>query len=196
MKYIITTPNRKVYIKLSKSGKVQTCPKSEKQLFDHSKACNILANLPTTLKKFHFNVVALSNIEKNEDTSKQEIIINDNYILPDEIKEWERRVINFNNLMNDATMRKKELEQAYINIEKIKCDILHEIELNKNLNVCDGYKKYESLRTALRERRKIKDELKIVNFILQSIPLCNSLKDIKEKIDGLSNRVYEIRKVK
>lgn len=190
MDYVIATPNKKIYLKLDQKGSPEICGKEQKQKFEYSKARNILDNLPRNLKKFHFSVIAILDFEKEEVVNKEEIIVS-KYEIPEEIKEWERRVKDFNNLIEDASKRKKELLKALVNIEKEECNCLHKIELNKNLGVCDGYKEYKELRTILRKRRKIKDELMIIDCILKSSPL----KEIEKNVKALRNRVYTLRKI-
>lgn len=61
MDYVIKN-HKNVYIRLGDNGKPVTCVEHAKMVFEHSKAKNILDNLPKTLKKLNFRVEAVPDI--------------------------------------------------------------------------------------------------------------------------------------
>lgn len=199
MSCVITNSDRRIYIKLDDCGKAVTCVKSAAQTFSDKKAKNILSSLPKTLKKFNFVIVPVSD-EKTEDTKKcivkavaeKKTIKNDSYKIPDEIVNWTERFKSCNGLIIEATARKNELFEQLSNIDKELSNCLHEIELTRSKNACDGYKEYKKIKTVLERRRVIKDELAIV----QSISSCDmDFNQIDDVVNRLKNREFTIRDV-
>lgn len=174
MDYVITNSNKNVFIRLGTNGTPETCSKQVAQRFEHSKAKNIVEHLPKTMKKFHFRVEAVPDeiIPKvNEGIKvdvKKEVIIGTHYEVSDSVTQWVERVRSCNDLAKDAAKRKEELIQALSNADKNLSNCLHEIELTKWKNGCDGYKEYKSVKIILEKRRCIKDELSVVQSILTS----------------------------
>jgi hypothetical protein len=207
MDYVITNSSRKIFVKLDEHGKAVTCVKSAAQKFSDKKAKNVLSSLPKTLKKFHFMIVPMpgetkSDVETNlkEVTSKCEVkvvaekktIKNYDYEVPEKVVNWIGRVESFNNLIVDATTRKNELFEQLSNVDKELSNCLHEIELTRSKNACDGYKEYRKVKTVLEKRRVIKDELAVV----QSISDCDiNFNNIENLVDRLKNREFAIRDI-
>lgn len=73
-------------------------------------------------------------------------------------------------------------------------DVEHYIEFNAGkLNACDGYKAYKLLQDVLVQRRKVKDELQIMNMVIDRVSIPD---DLDEKISELASRKYEPREFK
>ena len=66
LEYVITN-NQKTFIRLNDSGTPVTCGKNDSQRFEYSKARNIVEHLPKTLKKFHFKVQAVPEIQQKKE---------------------------------------------------------------------------------------------------------------------------------
>ena len=174
--YMIVNPQKTLYIR-TENGQPVTCTKQNRQRFEYSKACNILAHLPKKLHKFHFKVETmpeigvsppnkLSSIEDEERSAPKYIA--KLYEVPNEVQGWLDRVKECNGLAKDAASRKSELLLQLSNADKELSNCLHEIELTGDMNACDGYKEYKRTKTILKRRRVIKDELSVVDSILQS----------------------------
>lgn len=192
--YIIANPNKKIYIKLDDKGCPETCVKQNAQKFESSKAKNILDNLPKTLKKFHFKIQAIpEDIEQEE---KREKLVSTYYTIPDQVKQWVERVKNCNDLARDANKRKEELIDALSNVDKELSNCLHKIELTKWKNGCDGYKEYKNVKNILERRRCIKDELIVVQSILESNLKSMATDKIEMVVNRLGNRIFNMREVK
>lgn len=201
MDYVITNSNKNVFIRLGTNGTPETCSKQVAQRFEHSKAKNIVEHLPKTMKKFHFRVEAVPDeiIPKvNEDVKvdvKKEVIISTYYEVSDSVTQWVERVRSCNDLAKDAAKRKEELIQALSNADKNLSNCLHEIELTKWKNGCDGYKEYKSVKIILEKRRCIKDELSVVQSILTSNLESMATNRIEKIVNGLENRSFSVREV-
>ena len=76
MDYIITTSNKKNFIRLNNNGTPEVCSsKYDAQKFEYSKAKNLLEHLPRTMTKFHFRVEAVPEI-----APKNKTVLNDNQL--------------------------------------------------------------------------------------------------------------------
>lgn len=199
MDYVITNSAKKIYIRLDKNGAPEICTKQMAQKFENSKARNILYHLPRTMKRFHFKVIPLQeeivHKEENSEDAREEIIISTYYTVPDSVTKWVERVKNCNDLAKDAAKRKDELLQALSNVDKELSNCLHLIELTKWKNGSDGYKEYKSVKNILEKRRTIKDELTVVQSILESNLESIASNRIEKVVSRLSNRIFSMREV-
>ena len=200
---LIANPNKKVYLRTEKNGKLVTCTKQNAQHFEYAKAHNIVKNsIPKTLSKFHFKVFPLyekiNNTKKEEKEEKPEkVVINDHYIVPKAVTQWIDKVNNTScyKLASEAEDRYQALHIALIDANKEVMNCLHRIELNPWKNACAGYCDYKALKTVLEKRRKIKDELVIVSEILKSNIKHIASNHLDSVVQDLENRVYIIRDV-
>lgn len=79
--------------------------------------------------------------------------------------------------------------------DRQKTDIEHYIEFNAGkLNACDGYKAYKLLQDILLERRKIKDEISIINVVRDRME-AEDIANIEKKVEELESRTYEPREL-
>ena len=201
--YMIVNPQKTLYIRTD-GGQPVTCSKQNRQRFEYSKACNILAHLPKKLHKFHFRVEAIpeigvspsgksSSIKREEQPTPKYIKMP--YEVPNEVQGWLDRVKECNGLAKDAASRKSELLSQLSNVDRELSNCLHEIELTRNMNACDGYKEYKRAKTILKRRRIIKDELSVVDSILTSNLQSMATDRIQKVVNGLGKRKFMIRDV-
>lgn len=203
MDYVIANPNRKIYIRLDKNGRPETCTKQTAQRFDKNKASRILKQIPKTMKKFNFSLCVASEdipcANKKEEEINEEvknvIIVSENYTVSESVTRWVDRVKSCNDLAKDAAKRKEELINALSNADKDLSNSLHEIELTNWKNGCEGYKEYKSVKIILEKRRVIKDELTVVQSILDSKLESIATNRIEKIVNGLSNRTFSVREV-
>ncbi len=75
-------------------------------------------------------------------------------------------------------------------------DIEHYIEFNAGkLNACDGYKAYKLLQEVLVERRKVKDELQMIQMVRDKMAFPEDIAKIDSKVCELESRRYEPREL-
>lgn len=73
-------------------------------------------------------------------------------------------------------------------------DVEHYIEFNAGkLNACDGYKAYKLLQDVLVERRKVKDELQMIQMVRDTMSFPEDIEAIDSKVKKLESRKYEPR---
>ena len=211
MDYVIVTNNKKTFIRLNNSGSPITCGKNEAQCFEYSKARNIVDNLPKTLKKFHFKVQAVPEIPNKKEPLKEESIeepvkmcvINnkssdkEEYSPSENVTRWIDKFGSCADTITEAREREKSLLAELRKKDDEIIDILHIIEIEKPKDLYKGWILYKRIKKNRKERRDIKDELLIVENVLDSLTdvSCLHRKNVKRAVNGLFNRQYTFRVV-
>lgn len=184
---------KNVYIRLNGDGRPVSCTESEKMIFEEVKAKNILKNLPKNLKRMNFKIEYEKNNVSGNKESITKTIQNDNYILPDNIREWIRKFGICDDILKEAKKRKDELDVILSNYDRSISNLLHEIELEKKKNAYEGYLKYKELKDIVDERRKAKDEWMIISNVLH-MDFRNLDKEVIHKaVAGLAKRKFAYR---
>lgn len=81
--------------------------------------------------------------------------------------------------------------------DRQRTDVEHYIEFNAGkLNACDGYKAYKLLQDVLVQRRKVKDELEILQVVKDKMALPDDITAINTRVQELAERTYEPREFK
>lgn len=197
MDYVIKN-HKNVYIKLNRNGTAITCSESEKGLFKESKAKNIIGSLPKTLKRLNFRVEPISDIQQNKQNKKiigEKDIKREVYIPSENITRWIDKFGKCGDILSEAEEREKQLLKDLKYNDKELIDILHIIEIEKPKDMFSGWKLYKRIRNNRIERRSIKDELIIVENVLEQIKniSCFHREKIQKAINGLFTRKYTFR---
>ncbi len=191
--YIITDGSRFIY--RNYSGKfVPTPSEAMADIFSKKQADTIFNNsLPKALKSvFHVEkydkppdqVKQLTKEEMNKNTNK--VMISEN------VQRWLDKVSELNGLRTDATKRKEELSKQLSDVDKELSDINHYIEFC-NLNAAQGYKAYKMVKERRIKRRSIKNELVVVDAILEKKISDSITEEIEKVIHSLDERTYTPR---
>lgn len=191
--YIITDGERFIYC--NHSGKfVPTLSESMADIYTKKQAEGICKNsLPKALKSIFYiqkydcppqNVKQVTQCDLSNYTEKIDSTKN--------IQFWLDKVSGLNGLRNDATKRKEELCKQLSDIDKELSDINHYIEFC-NLNAAQGYKAYKMVKERRIKRRIIKNELVIVNVILEKKISDSMTEEIEKAIRKLDKRTYTPR---
>lgn len=201
MNYVVT--NDKLYIRLSSDGSPVTCSKSNAQIFDKEKAENIQKNLPKVLKNFHFRVKPAPQSEQevpqdktktdNVQSEEKKYIRKDSYIPCDEVVQWIEKSRQCSEFVEVATRRRTVLHKKLANVDRELSNCMHQIELEKWKSGCDGYKLYKLEKEILEKRRQIKDELVIIQSVLDNTKCTIGIKNIEKTFNRLGTRRFEIR---
>lgn len=201
MNYVVT--NDKLYIRLSPEGSPVTCSKRNAQVFEKDKADNILKNLPKVLKNFHFRVKPAPQSEQevpqnktktdNVQSEEKKYIRKDSYIPCDEVVQWIEKSRKCSEFVEDATRRRAVLHKKLANVDRELSNCMHQIELEKWKSGCDGYKLYKLEKEILEKRRQIKDELVIIQSVLDNTKCTIGIKNIEKTFNRLGSRRFEIR---
>jgi len=185
--------DKNVFIKLSPQGCAVTCVDSVKGVFEYSKARNILASLPKSLKRMGFRVEAIPEIREKQEVKtiqKQPSSV----VISEDITRWVDKFGLCADILNEAKTRESELILELDKSDQEFLDILHIIEIEQSKDLYNGWKLYKSIRENRERRRIIKDELLIVTNILREIsPACLQRERVQRAIDGLFTRKYSFR---
>lgn len=196
MDYVIKN-HKNVFIRLNENGKAVTCTEFDKTLFEFSKAKNVLNCLPKTLKKLNFKVEAVPEITVSKNVSKEneekKVIQQKDYIPSENVTRWIEKFGICDDILTEAKERKDELCNMLSNCDKEISNELHKIELESNKNACAGYLEYVKVKTILKKRRDIKDELMIISNVLRMDFRCLNHESIRKAVDGLANRKFTLR---
>lgn len=198
MDYVIRN-HKNVYIRLNENGTPVTCSESERSLFEYLKAKNILECLPKTLKKLNFKVEPVPDVPPQINqvaikTVKENSIKNDNYELSENISRWVNKFGTCFDILDEAKNILDTLIIDLKNSDNELLDILHKIELESSKDLYNGWKIYKNIKENRKKRRIIKDEIYIIQKVLEKInPACLKREKIQKAIDGLFTRKYTFR---
>ena len=172
MDYVIRSG--KVYIRVN-NGKTETCAEKMKGIFSETKARNILHSLPKTLKRYGFHIEAIPDIP------------------PKTIEN--NKFGSIGQTLNEAEARSNILIAELNTCDDELIDIVHDAELENDMNMYKGYLLYVRLRKNRRRRRELKDELMIISDVLDEIkqPSKFQKERIQKAVDGLLHRKYKYR---
>lgn len=191
LNYVIKEKKRNLFIRLDENGQPVTCTDRKKTIFEESKAKNILDHLPKKLKKWKFEVIALPDIKKKTiaDDKKED------YIPSESITRWVDKFGKCSDILTEAEEREKQLVSDLQDNDKELIDLLHIIEIEKPKDLFSGWKLYKDIRNNRKQRRSMKDELLIVEDVLEQIKDISYFhRDrIQKSIDGLFSRKYTFR---
>lgn len=196
--YVIRT-RKGVYIKLDSNGAPVTCPDHEKDIFEYSKAKNIVKSLKKSLKKLNFKVEPLPEITPQSNKElvniiKRKVIESSHYEISQNVTRWIDRFGSCYDALKDAEQVLKNLVVELEACDNELLDILHIIELESSKDLYGGWQIYKAIRENRKRRRNIKDETLIINDVLEEInPNCLDRERIKRAIDGLIGRKYTFR---
>lgn len=192
-KYIITDGERFIY--RNHSGKfVPTSSEVMADIYTRKQADGICKNsLPKALKSIFYiekydcppeNVKQVNQNDLNNNTEK--------VMIAENIQVWLDKINDMNGLVKDAKKRKNILEKQLHELEDERLDIEHYIEF-QNLNAAQGYKASKELKTCRVKRRSVKNELAVIDIILE-LQMKEMVSDrIYQRIGELDKRTYKPR---
>lgn len=183
--------NGAIFIKLNESGRPVTCAESQKGLFEYSKAKNICASLPKTLKKMNFKVEAIPDIQPK--VENQKVITTNTYVPSEKVTRWINKLGQLEDVLNEADERNDELNGELSDVDLKLQDILHNIELSDKCDMYSAWQIVSQIRDLRKQRRNIKDEKLVLSGIKSQGITYLSRTSIQKCVDGLSKRKYRIR---
>lgn len=99
----------------------------------------------------------------------------------------------FASISEDLKVYREYLISQYSLADKKKVDIEHKIEFSEGVNACQGYKLFKKQQDILLERRKIKDELDLLDTIRKLNTFSVTENTIDSTIVKQNNRTYTPR---
>lgn len=191
--YVITDGSR--WIMRNRNGKyVPTSCEALADIFSNKAANNLYNNsLPKALKSvFHIqkidtppdNIKQITQSEVENNTEK--------VMVAENIQKWIDKITDLNGLATDALHRKEELCEELSFADRELSDINHYIEFC-NLNAAQGWKAYKMIKERRIKRRSIKNEIQILNIILDKKISDTVTNEILESMSKMDKRTYEPR---
>ena len=191
--YIITDGERFIYC--NHSGKfVPTSSEAMADIYTKKQAEGICKNsLPRALKSIFYVEKYDRPPESVKQVSQRDLKNNTEKVMVTEnIQVWLDKIDDMNGLVRDAKKRKEILEKQLHELEDEKLDIEHYIEF-QNLNASQGYKASKELKTCRVKRRSVKNELAVIDIILELQMKEIVSSKIYQKIEELDKRTYKPR---
>lgn len=132
-------------------------------------------------KSQEVSLPVVSIVSKNEES----IVVCEN--IEESVEEKLTDILHF---IDGLNVKQKDLEAKQSVIDLELTDILHKIELSPNMNACQGYQMYKAIREITQHRRKIKNELELVKYIMDQELDFSDTQKIKSKLNSMHNRKY------
>ena len=180
-----------LYVKLNENGTPVTCNESQRGLFEYSKANNICASLPKTIKKMNFKVEAIPEIQHK--VNKEKVLNSNTYKPTENITRWINKIGQFEDVLGEITTRNEELNAELSEVDLKLQDVLHNIELADKCDMYSAWQIVSQIRELRKQRRNIKDEKLVLSGIKSQGITYLSRKSVQKCVDGLSKRKYRIR---
>lgn len=132
--------------------------------------------------------------EVNSTSNKDQVVktIASEKPVESQTEKWVSGAETLTEFVMDAEKRKEELVGLLSEVDKEISDINHYIEFGK-FNAYQGWLAFTMLQNRLRKRRKIKDELSVINQLGECKITSDMMIDIKNAIAELGNRKYAPR---
>lgn len=192
--YAITDAKKTIWVCQDTSGSYSlTTDKGKATIFDTKPAADMVfkSNLSKLIKSKGVEVKAVKLQIAGADVPKKELVATPT--IPPEFGSSKYLISVLSEAASKLNCRHLELIEKLSKYDRQKSDVEHYIELNAGkLNACDGFKAYKLLQDILVERRKVKDELQIIQSVRDTMSLSE---DIDEKVRKLESRKYEPREL-
>lgn len=138
--------------------------------------------------EFHEN---LEQVNKSSVVKQNEIcfrVIEDN-----NISDWQEKVKELLKMFENIEERLAELSSKLSDVDKEITDIQHYIEFGK-FNCYQGWLCFKMLQTLLKQRRKYKDEIQVIQRIRECKISKDSIDVLSTTISDIKNKLYTPRK--
>lgn len=193
--YVITDANKKIWVCKDKCGYTLSTDPNKAHIFENKTTANSVfkSNLPKIVKD---KVTSIKAVKLQVCDDEQPKITEKPQELP-EIESSKYIVSVISEAVAKLNDRYSALLDELSKYDRQKSDVEHYIELNTGkFNACEGYKAFKLLQDVLLNRRKVKDELQIVQVALDRIAAPDELSAIDTKIKELETRRYTPREFK
>lgn len=195
--YVITDEKKSIWVCQDQSGAYSlTTDKNKAIIFNTKPAADMVfkSNLSKLIKSKGVEVKAVTlQIAGSDIPPKKELVATPS--VPAEFGSSKHIISIVSDAAAKLNCRHQALVEQESKYDRQKTDVEHYIELNAGkLNACDGYKAYKLLQDILLERRKIKDELQIINVVRDRMAI-EDIANIEKKVEELESRTYEPREL-
>lgn len=196
--YAITDANKTLWVCKDKSNSYSlTTDRAKAVIFESKPAADTVfkSNLSKLIKSKGVEVKAVSLQITSSDASAKTTVTTTAPSPTPELGSSKYIISILSDAVSKLNCRHQALVEQESKYDCQKTDIEHYIEFNAGkLNACDGYKAYKLLQDVLLERRKIKDEIQIINIVRDRMSV-DDIANIEEKIAKLETRTYQPREL-
>ena len=198
-KYAIANQDKTIWVYQSNGSYTLTTDKARALIFDSKPAAEAVfkSNLSKLIKSKGVMVQTVGvQIEGVEVKPEPKVVLVKEQPSPTPSTESSKYIISvLSEAVAKLNVRHQELAEQQSRFDGQVSDIVHYIEFNTGkLNACDGYKAYKLLQDTLLERRKIKDELQIIQVVRDRMN-SEDIANVEEKIKELETRTYKPREL-
>lgn len=195
--YVITDAKKTVWVCQDKSNSYSlTTDKGKALIFNSKPAADSVYqnNLSKLIKNKGVSVKAVTlQIAGSDVPPKKELVAIPS--TPIEVDSAKHIISIVSDAVAKLNCRHQTLVEQESKYDRQKTDIEHYIEFNAGkLNACDGYKAYKLLQDVLLERRKVKDEISMINVVRDRMA-AEDIANIESKVKELETRTYEPREL-
>lgn len=198
-KYAIANQDKTIWVYQSNGSYTLTTDKARALIFDSKPAAEAVfkSNLSKLIKSKGVMVQTVGvQIEGVAAKSEPKAMLVKEQPSPTPSTESSKYIIS---VLSEAAaklnVRHQELAEQQSKFDGQVSDIVHYIEFNTGkLNACDGYKAYKLLQDTLLERRKVKDELQIIQVVRDRMN-SEDIANVEQKIKEIEARTYKPREL-
>ena len=123
------------------------------------------------------------------------MIENNNYIVPDTVKQWVEKFGVCDDILKEAQKRREELNRELSEIDKAFSNIVHKIELEDRIDMYGAWKERIDVQKNRRKRREIKDEMLVISSVVKMDFRNLDRNTIDKVVAGLAKRKFTYRMV-
>ena len=196
--YVITDENKTIYVCQDKSGAYSLTTDCNKALvFDTKLAADKVfkSNLSKLIKSKGVVVTAIQS--QPADVIQESSVGLEETLASACGYETSKYIVSIiSDAVGKLNRRHSSLSEELSRYDRQVSDIHHYIEFNVGkLNARDGYKAYKMLQDVLVTRRKVKDELSVLQVVRDKIAFSEDLENIGERVRELESRQYTPREL-
>jgi hypothetical protein len=193
--YVITDAEKKVWVCKDKNSYTLSTDPNKAHIFENKTVASSVfkSSLPKMVKSRVTDVKAVKLQVCDENRPE---MVSQPQEMP-EIGSSKYIVSVISDAIAKLNARYVALSEELSKYDRQRSDVEHYIEFNTGkLNASEGYKAFKLLQDVLLERRKVKDELQIVQVALDRIAAPDELAHIDTKVKELETRQYTPREFK
>ena len=196
--YYITDTYGSYYTVNAQNKIVATNDPSQAVKFTMAKANKLLQTMIKPMQRYQYILREAENEEITGSVKRiADVRESDCYETRFDVEEidWKYYIEDLINFCSDLRQYQVNLNYLLSQVDKEICDIMHYIEFN-SLDAANGYKMYKMLRDCRMRRRKIKDDMEMVDASLQALgdqTLLEKLKICLKRMESLDYRQYHPR---
>ena len=197
IKYAIVNPDKTVWLCKDKTSYSLTTDKAKAVIFDSKLAAETVfkSNLSKLIKSKGVTVQTVSLQIAGSVTTEPVVTVKEQPAPPVSADSSKYIISVISEAVAKLNVRHQELAEQQSKFDGQVSDIVHYIEFNTGkLNACDGYKAYKLLQDTLLERRKVKDELQIIQVVRDRMN-AEDIANVEQKIHELEARTYKPREL-